>query len=50
MNDLNNRYLNAKIIQESVRGGPANYRQPHQAPDPQALMARYRAEMKEEKS
>jgi hypothetical protein len=50
MNDLNNRYLNTKIIQESVRGGPAHYRQAHRAPDPQALMARYRAEMKEEKS
>jgi hypothetical protein len=49
MNDLNNRYLYAKVIQETVKGGPANYRQAHQAPDPDGRLARYRAELKEAK-
>lgn len=49
MNELNNRYLHAKIIEESVRGGPAQYRQAHRAPDPEAHLARYKAEQRAEK-
>ena len=46
MDNLNsNRYLNEKAIQESIRGGPAYYRQAHRAPNP---MARYLAELKQE--
>jgi hypothetical protein len=33
-----NRYLNEQAMRETIRGGPARYRLPHQATDPHAAL------------
>ncbi len=38
-----NSYLNEKVMQEALRGGPAYYRKAHQRNDPDA---QYKAELK----
>ena len=40
-----NGYLNDKVMQEALRGGPAYYRKAHQRNDPDA---QYKAELKAE--